>query len=169
MMEEMFTIGRIVNTHGVKGEMRVKPSTDDIKRFEKLKEVYIMQRELKTYEIESIRYHKDFVLLRLKGVETMNDAELLKNSIIKINRKDSLPLGTDEYYMADLYDINVETEEGRYLGVITDILVTGGNDVYVINNKETQKEILIPAIKQCIKIVDIENNKMIVHLLEGLE
>lgn len=168
-MEEMFTIGRIVNTHGVKGEMRVKPSTDDIKRFEKLKEVYIMQRELKTYEIESIRYHKDFVLLRLKGVETMNDAELLKNSIIKINRKDSLPLGTDEYYMADLYDINVETEEGRYLGVITDILVTGGNDVYVINNKETQKEILIPAIKQCIKIVDIENNKMIVHLLEGLE
>ncbi len=168
-MEQMFSIGRIVNTHGVKGEMRGKPSTDDIKRFEKLKEVYLEGRELKSYEIESVRYHKDFVLLRLKGVETMTDAELLKNQVIKINRKDSLPLGEDEYYMADLYNLKVETEEQRVLGILTDILVTGSNDVYVVTDKVNNKEILIPAIKQCIKKVDIANQLMVVHLLEGLE
>ncbi|MGL5676515.1 MAG: ribosome maturation factor RimM [Cellulosilyticaceae bacterium] len=168
-MTEMFTIGKIVNTHGVKGEMRVKPSTDDIKRFEKLKTIYVEQRELKSYEIESVRYHKDFVLMRLKGVDTMNDAELLKNAQLKIDRKDSLPLGEDEYYMCDLYDLEVVTEEGRKLGIITDILVTGSNDVYVVIDKENNKEILIPAIKQCIKKVSIADGQMIVHLLKGLE
>ena len=168
-MEQMFSIGKIVNTHGVKGELRVKPSTDDIKRFEKLKEVYVEGREVKRYEIESIRYHKDFVLLRFKGVDTMTDAELLKNHIIKIDRKDSLPLGEDEYYMADLYNLKVETEEGRELGLLTDILVTGSNDVYVVTDKAAGKEILIPAIKQCIKKVDVANQLMVVHLLEGLE
>ena len=165
----MFTIGKIVNTHGVKGEMRVRPSTDDIKRFEKLKEVYVDQKGLKTYEVEGVRYHKDFVLIRLKGVDTMNDAELLKNSLIKIDRKDSLPLGEDEYYMCDLYDLEVLTDEGRRLGILTDILVTGSNDVYVVTDKEADKEILLPAIKQCIQKVDIANGQMIVHMLAGLE
>lgn len=168
-MTEMFTIGKIVNTHGVKGEMRVMPSTDDIKRFEKLKEVCIDQRGIKTYEIETVRYHKKFVLIKLKGVNTMDEAEALKNSLIKIDRKDSLPLQQDEYYMSDLYDLEVVTEEGRRLGLLTDILVTGSNDVYVVQDKESNKEILIPAIKQCIKKVDIANRQMIVHLLEGLE
>ena len=166
-MTEMFTIGKIVNTHGVKGEMRVQPSTDDIKRFEKLKEVYVDQKGLKTYEIAGVRYHKDFVLIKFKGIDTMNDAELLKNSLIKIDRKDSLPLQEDEYYICDLYDMEVFTEEGRRLGILTDILVTGSNDVYVIT--DNQKELLIPAIKQCIKKVDVEGKQMIVHLLEGLE
>ncbi|MGL4363173.1 MAG: ribosome maturation factor RimM, partial [Cellulosilyticaceae bacterium] len=112
-------------------------------------------------------YHKDFVLLRFKGVETMNDAELLKNSIIKIDRKDSLPLNENEYYMSDLYNMEVVTEEGRNLGTVRDILVTGANDVYVVN--DGQKEILIPAIKQCIKEVDLNNRKITVHLLKGLE
>lgn len=168
-MEQMFTIGRIVNTHGVKGEMRVMPSTFDIKRFEMLKEVYVEQRELKTYEIVGVRYHKNFVLIRLKGVDTMEQAELFKNATLKINREDSLPLDENEYYMCDLYDLEVETEEGRKLGVLTDIIETGSNDVYVIKHKETKKEILIPAIKQCIKQIDLEEGKMIVHLLEGLE
>lgn len=165
----MFTIGRIVNTHGVKGEMRVKPSTDDIKRFEKLKEVYVQQKDTKVYEIASVRYHKDFVLIKLKGVDTMNDAELMRNALLKIDRKDSLPLEEDEYYMCDLYDLEVITEEGRNLGVITDILVTGSNDVYVVTDQATHKEILIPAIKQCIKKVNINEGHMIIHLLEGLE
>lgn len=169
-MEQMFTIGKIVNTHGVKGEMRILPSTDDIKRFEKLKQVTVVNREEKVYEITGIRYHKNFVLLKFKGIDTLNDAELLKNSLIKIDRKDSLPLEEDEYYISDLYGMNVITEEGRDLGEIKDILYTGSsNDVYIIFNKETQKEILIPAIKQCIKKVDVSNNLMTVHLLEGLE
>lgn len=169
-MEQMFTIGKIVNTHGVKGEMRVLPSTDDITRFEKLKQVTVINREEKVYEITGVRYHKNFVLLKFKGIDTLNDAELLKNSLIKIDRKDSLPLNEDEYYISDLYGMKVVTEEGRDLGEIKDILYTGSsNDVYIVFNKETQKEILIPAIKQCIKRVDVSNNLMTVHLLEGLE
>lgn len=168
-MEQLLTIGKIVNTHGVRGEMRVKPITDKLETFDKLKEVYVVGRDTKTYEIEGIRPHKGFMLLRLKGIETMSDAELLKNYEIKIERKDSIPLESDEYYISDLYDMEVETEEGRKLGIIRDILFTGSNDVYVIKNQETQKELLIPAIKQCIKKVDLADNKMTVHLLEGLE
>ncbi|MBU3812348.1 MAG: ribosome maturation factor RimM [Candidatus Niameybacter stercoravium] len=166
-MEQMFTIGKIVNTHGVKGEVRVLPSTDDVKRFSKLKEVKVENRTMTTYEIETVRYHKNFVLLKFKGVDTMNEAELLKSSLLKIDRKDALPLKKDEYYQCDLYGLKVVTDTGRDLGKLTDILVTGSNDVYVVRNEE--KEILIPAIKQCILNVDLEAGEMLVHLLEGLE
>lgn len=168
-MNEMFTIGRIVNTHGVKGELRVLPTTDDAKRFSKLKSVYVTRKETKEYEIETIRYHKNFVLIKFKGIDTMDAAELFKNATIKINRSEALPLAEDEYYIGDLYDMAVITEEGRELGIITDIIYTGSNDVYVIEHPETKKEILIPAIKQCIKKVDVQNKQMTVSLLEGLE
>lgn len=168
-MEEMFTIGKIVNTHGVKGEMRVVPSTFDIKRFEKLKEVYVQQKSLISYKLSGVRYHKNFVLIRLEGIDTMEQAERLKNATLKINRTDSLPLEENEYYLCDLYDLEVNTDEGRYLGKLVDIIETGSNDVYVIRHEETQKEILIPAIKQCILSVNLEERKMLVHLLEGLE
>lgn len=166
-MEQMLTIGRIVNTHGVKGEVRVLPSTDDIKRFGKLKEIVVQNRTESIKEIETVRYHKNFVLLKFKGIDNMDDAEILKNSTLKINRKDALPLGQDEYYQCDLYGLKVVTEEGRDLGKLVDILVTGSNDVYVVRN--TEKEILIPAIKQCILKIDLEKGEMLVHLLEGLE
>ena len=166
-MEQMFTIGKIVNTHGVKGEVRVLPSTDDVKRFGKLKEVKVENRTMTTYEIETVRYHKNFVLLKFKCIDTMNEAELLKNSLLKIDRKDALPLKKDEYYQCDLYGLRVVTDTGRDLGKLTDILMTGSNDVYVVRNEE--KEILIPAIKQCILKVDLEAGEMLVHLLEGLE
>jgi 16S rRNA processing protein RimM len=165
----MFTIGKIVNTHGVKGEVRVLPTTDEPKRFSKLTQIEVFGRTQQTYEVEGVRYHKNFVLLKLKGVDTCDQAETLKNTQIKINRSESLPLASDEYYISDLYDLNVETEEGRSLGVLQDIIYTGSNDVYVVYSEITQKEILIPAIKQCIKRVDLAERKMIVHLLEGLE
>ncbi len=168
-MKEMFTIGKIVNTHGIKGELRVIPSTDDKKRFEKLKNIYIVSKNTSEYEIETVRYHKEYVLLKLKGIDSINDAEFLKNTLIKIDRKDSLPLGKDEYYIRDLLDIEVTTDEGRNLGKIIDIIATGSNDVYVIESKESSKQMLIPAIKDVIIKVDIENKKMIVKLLEGLE
>lgn len=168
-MKEMFTIGKISNTHGVKGELRVIPSTDDITRFERLKSIYVVSKDVNEYEIETVRYHKNYILLKLKGIDNMSDAELLKNTLIKIERKDTLPLGKDEYYIKDLMDIEVMTEEGRNLGKIVDIIVTGSNDVYVIDSKETSKQMLIPAIKEVIKKVDIENRQMVVKLLEGLE
>ncbi|MGL4344132.1 MAG: ribosome maturation factor RimM [Cellulosilyticaceae bacterium] len=168
-MEQLLSIGKIVNTHGVRGEMRVKPITDKIETFDQIKTVYVVGRETKTYEIASVRGHKGFILMKLKGIETMTDAELLKNSEIKIERKDAIPLESDEYYISDLYDMNVVTEEGRALGIIKDILFTGSNDVYVIKRPQEEKDLLIPAIKQCIKKIDLANNTMTVHLLEGLE
>lgn len=168
-MEQLLTIGKIVNTHGVRGELRVKPITDKLETFDQIKTIFVVGRETKSYEVASVRGHKDFILMKLKGVETMNDAELLKNSEIKIDKKDAIPLEEGEYYINDLYDLHVVTEEGRALGIIADILFTGSNDVYVVRDADTKKEILIPAIKQCIKEIDLANNKMTVHLLEGLE
>ncbi len=168
-MIEMFTIGKIVNTHGIKGELKVLPTTDDINRFKQLEIVYVQHKELKEYEIETVRQHKNFVLIKLKGVNTINEGELLKNATIKINRKDSLPLEEDEYYISDLYGIEVITEEGRKLGILEDILFSAANDVYVVKTDDNKKDILIPAIKQCIVKVDITNQQMIVRLLEGLE
>jgi 16S rRNA processing protein RimM len=168
-MEKMFAIGKIVNTHGIKGEVRVVPTTDDPKRFEKLKELYIERKDLKVYKIESVRYHKGFVLIKFEGIDTIDEAELFKNAVLKIDRKDSLPLGDDEYYIGDLYNMDVITEEGRMLGKLVDIIYTGSNDVYVIKHKDTQKELLIPAIKQVIKNIDLQQKTMTVRLLEGLE
>ncbi|WP_242875956.1 ribosome maturation factor RimM [Cellulosilyticum sp. I15G10I2] len=165
----MFTVGKIVNTHGIKGELKIIPTTDDPKRFEKLKEVYIERKEMHPYKIESIRYHKNFVLMKFEGVNSLNDAELFKNASLKINREDSLPLKNDEYYISDLYDLKVITQEGRLLGRLIDIIYTGSNDVYVVKNEETEKELLIPAIKQVIKQVDLTERTMHVELLEGLE
>lgn len=168
-VEKMFTVGKIVNTHGIKGEVKVIPTTDDPKRFEKLKEIYIQRKDMCTFKIESVRYHKKFVLIKFEGINTLNEAELLKNAVLKINRGDSLPLNKDEYYISDLYGMDVVTLEGRKLGQLTEIIYTGSNDVYVIKNEETKKELLIPAIKQVIKEIDLEEKIMRVVLLEGLE
>lgn len=168
-MNNMFTVGKIVNTHGVKGELKIMPTTEDPKRFKKLKEIYVERKILESYKIESVRYHKDFVLIKLEGVDDLNAAELFKGGVLKIDRKDSLPLYKDEYYISDLYDLEVYTEEGRHLGKIVDIIYTGSNDVYVVRSKERPKDLLLPAIKQVIKAVNLPEQKMTVHLLEGLE
>lgn len=168
MNSNYFTIGKIVNTQGIKGEVRVIPYTDNPERFKILDWVYVDKKGIITkYEIQNVRYHKQFVLLKFKGIDDMTSAERLKNSDLKIDEKDALPLEEDEYYIRDLYDMKVETQEGELLGEIKDIIFTGANDVYVVKNGE-EKEILIPAIKKCILNVDVENRKMIVKLMEGL-
>lgn len=169
-MNEMFIVGKIVNTHGVKGELKVMPSTDDPTRFEQLKEIYVERKKLESYEIQSVRYHKGMVLLKLKGIDDMTTAELFKGALLKIDRKDSLPLEEDEYYIADLYGMQVYTyDEERYLGEIVDVIYTGSNDVYAVKKEDRAKDLLLPAIKQVIKSVDVKQNRMHVTLLEGLE
>ena len=169
-MNDMFNVGKIVNTHGIKGELKVMPTTEDPKRFEMLKEIYVERRTMETFKIDSVRYHKGMVLLKLKGVEDMTTAELFKGAVLKIDRKDSLPLEEDEYYVSDLFGVEVYTkEEDRYLGKIVDVIYTGSNDVYEIKKEDRQKNLLIPAIKQVINSVSIGENKMVVTLLEGLE
>lgn len=166
-MSEYFVIGKIVNTQGIKGEIRVVPTTDDIERFRRLSEINVFKKENETiYNIESVRMHKKFVLLKLQGIDNMTEAEKLKNTEIRIHKDLAIPCEQDEYYIKDLYGIRVITDEGEDIGTIEDIIVTGANDVYLIKNNTS--EILIPAIKQCILKVDINENIMTVHLLEGL-
>lgn len=163
-----FEIGKIAGTHGIKGTLRIFPTTEEPSRFDKLKELLVEHHGQKTtYHIQSVSHHKQFVLVTVKEITDINEAERLKGATILIAEKDALPLKEDEYYTRDLYGLSVYTEEGEYLGVLDDVYVTGANDVYSVK-KPQQKELLIPAIKQCIKKVDLAEKKMIVALLEGL-
>lgn len=169
-MENYFEIGKIAGTHGIKGTLRVFPTTDDPLRFGLLKEVIIEHKdEKKVCKVSKVAYHKNFVLLTLEEYSDINDSEKLKGGRILITEDKALPLSKDEYYTRDLYDIDVYTDEGEHLGRIADIYTTGANDVYSVVGEATGgKELLIPAIKQCILNVDISGRKMTVKLLEGL-
>lgn len=168
-MEDNFVIGKIVNTQGIKGEVRVIPTTDDITRFELLDSIFVLRRgQLEELEIENVRYHKQFVLLKLKGVDDMTTAEGYKNCEVQIPSEEALPCGEDEYYIRDLYGMSVYDEGGNLVGALSDVLFTGANDVYVIQRQD-KKDLLLPAIKECILDVNVDEKKMTVKVLEGLD
>lgn len=168
-MEQYFEIGKITGTHGIRGTMRVFPTTEDPSRFERLKEIIVEIRgKRETFHIQKVAFHKQFVLLTVKEITDINVAELYKNGRILIPDAMAIPLGEDEYYNRDLYGLKVVTEEGEELGEITEIFPTGSNDVYVVKKDAKGKELLLPAIKDCIKNVDLEKGVMTVKLLEGL-
>ena len=161
-------IGQIVNTFGIKGMVKVKPFTDDIKRFDSLKKVYIEKNSnKKEYEIQEVKYHKNMVLIKFKGIENIEQAERLRNSYLTISRDSTEELEEGRYYVVDLLGLEVYTDEQILLGTLEDIFNTGSNDIYVVKNEEG-KQILLPAIQDVIKKIDIENKKVIVHLLPGL-
>ena len=167
-MQKYFEVGQIVNTFGIKGLVKVRPFTDELERFEELKTVYIcIKNEMKEVEIEEVKYHKEMVLLKLKGINDMTEAEKYKGCYLKIDRKDAKKLPENTYFIADILGLEVYTEEGELLGKVDDIFPTGSNDVYVVKD-ELGKQILLPSIPEVIKKIDLENEKVIVHLLEGL-
>ena len=167
-MTKYLEIGQIVNTFGIKGMVKVKPFTDDVTRFDRLKKVYIENStRKKEYEIEEIKYHKDMVLIKFKGVENPEDANLLRDAYLLVNREEEEPLEEGTYYIVDMIGLDVYTEEGELLGKLEDIFNTGSNDIYVVKD-ELGKQILLPAISDVIKQIDMENRKMIVHLISGL-
>ena len=158
-MLQYLEIGQIVNTFGIKGELKINPFTDDINRFDELKSIFVVKnKELIPYEIETVRYHKNMVILKLKGINSMNEAEKLKGLYIKIDRKYAKKLPKGTYFIADLIGLEVYDEN---------IYNTGANDIYVVKNN-LGKQILLPGIPQVIKKVDLENKKIVVHLLNGL-
>ena len=168
MEKEMLEIGQIVNTFGIKGMVKIVPFTDDIKRFDNLKTIYVVTKSKKTkYEIEEIKYHKNLVLAKLKGIDNMNDAELLKQSSIQIERKDAISLEENTYFIVDLIGLKVITDKNEELGNIVDIFNTGSNDIYVVKD-EMGKQTLLPAISEVIKNIDMENKVITVHLMKGL-
>jgi 16S rRNA processing protein RimM len=159
-------IGKIVNTQGIKGEVRVIPLTDDITRFDDLKYVYLDDEKLIKMDIESVKYHKNFVLLKFKGFESINDAEKIKNTYILVNRENAVKLPEDSYFVCDIIGMVVFDMEGNSLGKVEDVISTGSNDVYVVKREESQ--ILIPALKSVVKSIDLKEGKIVVILPEGL-
>ena len=167
-MEDMLKVGILSSTHGVHGEMKVFPTTDDVRRFKKLKEVMLLKGdEYLPLKIEGVKFFKQFVIIKFEGYDSINDIEKYKGMGIFVTRENAVPLKKDEYFMADLLGLGVIDDEGRVLGELTDIMQTGANDVYVIKLK-AGGELLLPAIKQCILDVDINEGIMKVHVLKGL-
>lgn len=167
-MEDLLQVGAITQTHGLHGEVKVFPTTDDAKRFKKLKEVILdTGKEKMILEIEGVKFFKQFVILKFKGFDNINDIERYKGKNLYVTRENAVKLKKDEYFIADLIGIKVYDENEEYLGVLKDVIVTGANDVYDIA-LENGRSLLLPAIKQCVLEVDMEQHKMKVHVLEGL-
>lgn len=167
-MVELLQVGVITTTHGVRGEVKVFPTTDDPKRFKKLKTVLLdTGKEKRELHLESVKFFKQFVIIKFKEFENMNEVEGLRQMPLLITRDQAVPCGENENFIADLIGLNVVTEEGEALGTLNDVLQTGANDVYVVK-MTNGRELLIPAIRQCILDVNLDDGIMTVHLLEGL-
>lgn len=167
-MEQLLQVGVISSTHGVRGEVKVFPTTDDVKRFKRLKQVFLdTGREHLTLEIEGVKFFKQFVILKFKGIDNINDIEKYKGKSLLVDRANAVKLRRNEYFVADMIGLTVYTDDGEELGTLKDVMETGANDVYIIDSPK-YGEVLVPAIKQCILDVDIENGEMMIHLLEGL-
>ena len=167
-MQEYFEIGQIVNTFGVKGFVKVRPFTDDVTRFKDLGTILIVKnKDTIELKIEEVKFHKDMVLLKLDGIDDMTTAEKYKGCYIKIHRSKAKQLEEGEYFIADIIGSDVYTDTDEYLGKVDDIYNTGSNDIYVVKD-ELGKQILLPAIKEVLLDIDIEEQKVTVHLLKGL-
>ncbi|MCI5870125.1 MAG: ribosome maturation factor RimM [Dorea sp.] len=167
-MEELLQVGVITSTHGVRGEVKVYPTTDDAVRFKQLKHVLLdTGKETLSLEIQGVKFFKQFVILKFKGIDNINEVERYKRCPLLVERKDAVELDEDEYFIADMIGMTVETEDGKEFGTLKDVIETGANDVYVIESRE-HGEVLIPAIRECILDVDVEEQKMKIHLMDGL-
>ena len=167
-MEDLLQVGIITSTHGVRGEVKVYPTTDDPRRFRRLKEVVLdTGREKINLEIEGVKFFKQFVILKFKGLDNINDIEKYRQKSLYVTRKNAVRLQRDEYFIADLIGLKVQDEDGTELGTVKDVIETGANDVYEVEMADG-RSLLLPAIKQCILNVDVENGMMQVHVLEGL-
>lgn len=168
-MEQYLQVGIISSTHGVHGEVKVFPTTDDNNRFKKLKEVWL---ELKggdkiPLKIKGVKFFKQFVILKFEDYDSINDIEKYKGLPLYVTRENAVKLSKDEYFIADLIGSSIINEDDEKIGVLKDVMETGANDVYIIERIDGT-ELLLPAIKQCILNVDVEAMKIRVHVLEGL-
>lgn len=159
-MKEVLAVGQIINTHGLKGELKVYPLTDDIRRFRKLKAVYI---EGISKNVVWCKFQSDKIILKLEGIDTIEMAEKLKTKYIEIDRKDAVELSENEYFIADLIGCQVVDSNDVELGKVFDVVKTGSNDVYWVKGKE---ELLVPALKDVVLNIDVENAKITIKPLE---
>ena len=167
-MENLLRVGVITSTHGIAGEVKVYPTTDDPARFKKLKKC-ILKNNSETVELDiaSAKFFKNMVILKFKQFDNINEVEKYKNAELYVTRENAIKLEKDEYFICDLIGLRVIDEENNEIGVISDVLQTAANDVYEVENP-SGKKYLFPAIKQCILSVDLAKGVMNVHVLEGL-
>ena len=166
-MVDYFEIGHISNTHGLKGELKVRPFTESKKDYEKLKSILVdFNGELKEYHIDTVRYQQDIVLLKLKEVNNIDEALKLKGRYIKIPRESAKQTAEDEFFIADL--IGCEVYQDELLGVVDDVFTSGAADVYVVKRKG-KNDLLLPAIASAIKKIDIKQKRIDVEVPRGLE
>ena len=167
-MEDLLKVGVITTTHGVRGEVKVYPTTDEPERFLDLEYVLLdTGKELRRLDIKNVRFFKNLVILKFDGIDNINDIEKYKGRDLWIPREEAQELDEDEYYIADLLGMKVLLEDGSEFGTLKNVMETGANDVYIVDSVE-HGEVLLPAIKECILDVDIEKNTMTVHLMKGL-
>ncbi|MBR1691241.1 MAG: ribosome maturation factor RimM [Lachnospiraceae bacterium] len=167
-MEQFLQVGIITSTHGIRGEVKVLPTTDDAARFKKCKSVLLdTGKEKKELEIESVKFFKQFVIVKFRGFDNINDIEMYKGKPLYVTRENAVKLEKDEYFIADLIGCEVSDDEGQVLGILKDVMPTGANDVYVVG-MEDGRELLLPAIKDCVLSVDVEQRQIKVHMMDGL-
>lgn len=167
-MDADLRVGVITRTHGIRGEVKVYPTTDSPLRFQEFERVLLKcGGRMRCFPIESARFFKNMVILKLRGIDSMEEAEQYRGGELYISREDGEPLSENEYYIGDIIGLLAEDEDGNSLGTVKDVLQTGANDVYVVA-REGKRDLLLPAIHDCIKQIDLENGRMTVHVMDGL-
>ena len=168
-MENLLQVGAILDTHGLRGEVKVFPTTDDPSRYDDLEGVELLTKEGKYVhlEVEKVRYFKNLVIVKFKHYDNINDIEQYKKCNLYVTRENAVELEEDEYFVADLIGLNAKSDEGEDLGKLVDVLTTGANDVYVIKGADGE-ELLVPAIHDCVQEVNVEEGYVVLHLLPGL-
>lgn len=171
-VEELVTVGQVTAPHGVRGEVRVLPLTDFPQRFRGVKRLFVRRPNEAAPEERAVqwaRLHKQFVLIKFEDVEDRDGAESLRRALVQVAPEDVHPLPDGEYYVFDIVGMQVFDESGRSLGVVRDVLFTGANDVYAVDPGDGRPELLLPAIKDVVRRIDVEKRRMDVRLLPGLE
>lgn len=162
-----FKIGKIVNTQGLKGEVRIYSYTDDINRFDDLEKFYIGKDRENLFIVEKVRYKGNMIIMKIKGIDKIEDAEKLRDKFIYVSRENSRELDEDEFFVADMIGMDVETVDGKYIGKLDEVLQYAANDVYVIKSSDNN-EYLIPAVMQFVPTIDIKSKKMIINPIKGM-
>ena len=167
-MNNILQVGAVTSTHGLAGEVKVFPTTDDPKRFKKLKQVLLdTGKDMLPLGVEHVKFFKNMVILKFKGYDRIEDIMGFKGKNLYVTRENAVKLQKDEYFIADMIGMRVVSTEGEELGTLTDVLQTGANDVYVVEQNGAS-QLLLPAIKDCILDIDMEQMVMTVYLMPGL-
>lgn len=167
-MKDKIRVGQIVNTQGLRGEVRIYPLTDRKERFEELDCLYLEDETNMELEIEKVRYKNKLVILKFKDLDSINDVEKLKNKYIAIDKEKIKELPEDTYYIFDLVGLEVIEEDNTYIGKLIDVIQNPTQDLYVVQHEDSKKKIFIPAVKEFIKEIDIDKNIIKVKLIEGM-